>query len=81
MESQLSSAAEKCRIVSYSDRVIINFFEVLKLYRTVESNPNEEGVAESFTYMVDSMLAIVQDSTFRGFFLSLKGIIHTLTSL
>lgn len=26
MENQLSSAAEKCRIVSYSDRVIINFF-------------------------------------------------------
>lgn len=31
--------------------------------------------------MIDSMLGIVQDPTLRGFFLSLKGIIHTLTTL
>ena len=38
-------------------------------------------MAESFFYMVESMAAIVSEPTLKGFFLSLKGIIHTLTSL
>lgn len=40
IEYELSKAAETLRVTSYSDQVLINFFELLKQYKTAESNPN-----------------------------------------
>jgi hypothetical protein len=33
MEAELSKAAETVKVSSYSDMVLINFFEVLKQYK------------------------------------------------
>jgi hypothetical protein len=78
VEAELVRAAEGVRISSYSDQVLVNFFEVLVQYRNAESNPNGEGVIEYFLYIADNMLMLVQEPLLRGFIFSLKGMIESL---
>ena len=40
MEGELGRAAETLKVTSYSDQVLINFYELLKQYKTAENNPN-----------------------------------------
>ena len=63
------------RITTYSDQILINFFEVLKQYRVAQSNPNGEGVIQAFLYLVDNQLQLLRQPLLRGFVLSLRGII------
>ena len=67
--------------MSYSDRVLINMFEVIKLYKLAEANPNAEGVLESFDYMNSCMLAMVREPLYKGFLLGLKGMLRSLVTL
>ena len=59
--------------------MLINFYELLVQYKSAENNPNGEGVVEYFRVIADNMLLIVGDPFLRGFILSLKGMIESLT--
>ena len=78
VEGELTRAAETIKICSYSDQLLINFFEVLIQYKNAERNPNGEGVMEYFMYMADNMLLMIKDPLLRGFVLGLKGMIESL---
>lgn len=70
--------AESLRVTSYSDQILVNFFELLKGYKTAEVNPNGEGVIESFIYLADNMLTLIKEPLLQGFVLSLKGMVMSL---
>ena len=40
----LGAAVDTVRVSTYSDQILINLFELLKLYKAAETNPNGEGV-------------------------------------
>ena len=77
MEIELGNAAKK-KIVTYSDQVLINFFEIMRLYKEVETNPNKEGVIEEFAIYVEQMILLVKDPFYQGFFHSLKALVNSI---
>ncbi len=55
-------------------------FEVVMQYRGVESNPNGEGLMDSFKFMMDSMLDLVKEPSIKSCLLGLKGLAGGLIS-
>ena len=74
----LGAAVDTVRVSTYSDQILINLFELLKLYKAAETNPNGEGVIQSFELMANSMLGLTEDPKLKGFILGLKGIIVSM---
>ena len=71
LEQELNNAYGN-KLVTYSDQVLINYFEVMKSYKEVETNHQGENVFENFTYFVDCMIAMAKQPHLKGFFYSLK---------
>jgi hypothetical protein len=80
MEAELARVVQENKVVSYSDKILLNFFETILQFKAADNNPNGEGVIESFVYTADCMIGIAREPLIKGFFLSLKGIIGLKTS-
>lgn len=67
-------------MVTYSDKILINFFEIILRLKDADNNPNGDGIIDSFVISADYMIAIARDPLMKGFFQSLKGIISLKTA-
>lgn len=79
IETELNRASQTNKVVTYSDQILINFFEVIRLYKAAETNPNGEKVIDTFNYMCECMVDLAKEPLLKGFFLSLKGIVASFT--
>ncbi len=77
LEQQLNIASGK-RIQAYTDSIIINYFELMRIYREVEVNHQGENVYENFTYFVDCMIGLVKQPFMKGYFYALKAMAGTI---
>ena len=79
LEEELNSAMVN-RLVTESDQILINYFEMMRISREVEQNYQTEGVFEEFTLYVNSMIDSSKDPTLKGFFYFLKAMAQTAIS-
>ena len=71
LEIELSNASNN-RFVTYSDQVLINYFEIMRVFREVQVNHQGENVYETFVEYVNNMMMLVKEPILKGFFSSLK---------
>lgn len=69
---ELNYAYVSNRFSAYSDQALINYFEVMKVYREVELNHQGENVFENFLEFVNGMIGFVKEPELKGFFYGLK---------
>ena len=58
---------------------MINYYEIMRLYKEVEGNPNKDGVIENFAIYIEQMILLCKDNLFyQGFFYSLKAMVNSI---